>query len=105
MQVAHKDAKGKYKTVKDDQVKLIDKEVLIHPSSSLAGKAEWVVYNEFVLTKRNYIRTCTAIKPEWLISMAPEYYNPDHFPETDTKRELQRLQARIVKKGKKHNKR
>ena len=30
-------------------------------------KPEWVLYNEFVLTTKNYIRTCTDVKPEWLI--------------------------------------
>lgn len=63
MQVAKKDAQGKsvYTTIKDNQ------SVLLHPSTVLAHDAEWVLYNEFVLTTKNYIRTVTAVKPEWLL--------------------------------------
>lgn len=63
MQVAKKEAQGKsvYMTIKDNQ------NVLLHPSTVLAHDAEWVLYNEFVLTTKNYIRTVTAVKPEWLL--------------------------------------
>lgn len=62
MQVAKKEGSSKvYRTVKDDQA------VMLHPSTVLGIDSEWVVYNEFVLTNKNYIRTVTAIKPEWLI--------------------------------------
>lgn len=30
-------------------------------------KPEWVLYNEFVLTTKNYIRTCTDIKADWWV--------------------------------------
>jgi pre-mRNA-splicing factor ATP-dependent RNA helicase DHX15/PRP43 len=67
MQVAKKDAQGKsvYTTIKDNQ------SVLLHPSTVLAHDAEWVLYNEFVLTTKNYIRTVTAVKPEWLLVCFP----------------------------------
>ena len=63
MQVAKRDAAGKgvYTTVKDEQ------NVLLHPSASLQTESEWVVYNEFVLTKKNYIRTVTSVRAEWLL--------------------------------------
>lgn len=63
MQVAKKEPQGKnmYITVKDNQ------NVLLHPSTVLSHEAEWVLYNEFVLTTKNYIRTVTAVKPEWLL--------------------------------------
>ena len=63
MQVAKKETQGKtmYLTIKDNQ------NVLLHPSTVLGHEAEWVLYNEFVLTTKNYIRTITAVKPEWLI--------------------------------------
>lgn len=63
MQVAKKESTGKsmYTTVKDNQ------HVLLHPSTVLSHDAEWVLYNEFVLTTKNFIRTITAIKPEWLL--------------------------------------
>ena len=62
MQVAKREGTGKtYITVKDNQ------NVLLHPSTVLGQDSEWVVYNEFVLTTKNYIRTVTAVKPEWLL--------------------------------------
>jgi len=62
MQVAKRESSGKtYTTVKDEQ------SVLLHPSTVLGTDAEWVVYNEFVLTSKNYIRTVTAVKPDWLL--------------------------------------
>ena len=42
--------------------------VTIHPSSCLDHKPEWLLYNEFVLTNKNYIRTVTEIKGEWCVS-------------------------------------
>ena len=49
MQVAKKEANGKtYTTVKDNQT------VLLHPSTVLGQESEWVIYNEFVLTSKNY---------------------------------------------------
>jgi len=62
MQVAKRDGTSKtYTTIKDDQ------KVLLHPSTVLAQESDWLVYNEFVLTQKNYIRTVTAVKPEWLL--------------------------------------
>lgn len=60
-QVAHLERTGHYLTVKDNQV------VQLHPSTVLDHKPEWVLYNEFVLTTKNYIRTCTDVKPEWYV--------------------------------------
>ncbi|RAL67173.1 hypothetical protein DID88_007951 [Monilinia fructigena] len=74
MQVAKREATGKtYKTVKDDQ------SVLLHPSTVLKQDAEWVLYNEFVLTTKNYVRSVTAIRPEWLLDIAPTYYDLETF--------------------------
>lgn len=39
--------------------------VSLHPSVALDNKPEWVLYNEFVLTTKNYIRTVIIVKPEW----------------------------------------
>ncbi len=59
MQIGHLERTGHYLTVKDNQV------VALHPSCCLDHKPEWAVFNEFVLTTKNYIRTVTAIKGEW----------------------------------------
>ena len=56
MQVAHLERTGHYLTIKDNQI------VQLHPSTCLDHKPDWVIYNEFVLTTKNYIRTVTDVK-------------------------------------------
>lgn len=59
MQAAHLERTGHYLTIKDNQV------VQLHPSSCLDHKPDWVIYNEFVLTTKNYIRTVTDVKRKY----------------------------------------
>lgn len=70
MQVAMRESSNSkvYKTVKDDQL------VMIHPSTSVTNPYDWVVYNEFVLTTKQYVRTVTNIRPEWLLVCIPTSY-------------------------------
>ena len=91
MQVAHLERKGSethYVTVKDNQI------AAMHPSAALRVKPEWVLYNEFVLTNKNFLRTVTAVRGEWLVEAAPHYFDLSNFPEGETRRELERLFAR-----------
>jgi len=69
MQVAKKDSSGKNYMTVDQQ------SVLLHPSTVLAQDSEWVLYSEFVLTSKNYIRTVTAVKPEWLLVSSRSFGN------------------------------
>ncbi|KAL9332345.1 hypothetical protein ACSQ67_001955 [Phaseolus vulgaris] len=85
MQVAHLERTGHYLTVKDNQV------VHLHPSNCLDHKPEWVIYNEYVLTSRNFIRTVTDIRGEWLVDIAPHYYDLSNFPQCEAKRVLEKL--------------
>ncbi|VDK74500.1 unnamed protein product [Litomosoides sigmodontis] len=89
MQVAHLERSGHYITVKDNQL------VQLHPSTVLDHKPEWALYNEFVLTTKNFIRTVTDVKPEWLVQMAPQYYDMTTFPECDAKKKLQHTIATL----------
>lgn len=90
MQVAKKRSGNKgYLTIKDNQ------DVLIHPSTVLAAESEWVIYNEFVLTSKNYIRTVTTVKADWLVELAPKYYNLEHFSKGDVKLSLERVIERV----------
>jgi len=89
MQIAHLERTGHYLTVKDSQV------VQLHPSTVLDHKPDWVLYNEFVLTTKNYIRTVSDIKAEWLIKMAPQYYDMANFPQCEAKRQLERIIAKV----------
>ncbi|PWY95826.1 pre-mRNA splicing factor ATP-dependent RNA helicase Prp43 [Aspergillus sclerotioniger CBS 115572] len=96
MQVAKKETQGKtmYLTIKDNQ------NVLLHPSTVLGHEAEWVLYNEFVLTTKNYIRTITAVKPEWLIDIAPTYYDISGFPKGEIRSSLLRAAERLSRREK-----
>jgi pre-mRNA-splicing factor ATP-dependent RNA helicase DHX15/PRP43 len=49
-QVAHLQKSGNYMVVRDNQV------VAVHPSSNYDGRPEFVLYHEFILTSRNYVR-------------------------------------------------
>ena len=73
MQVAHLERTGHYLTIKDNQI------VQLHPSTCLDHKPDWVIYNEFVLTTKNYIRTVTDVKRKFFF----------HFPFTLKKRTKQ----------------
>ncbi len=95
MQVAKKEANGKtYTTVKDNQT------VLLHPSTVLGQESEWVVYNEFVLTSKSFVRTLTSVRGEWLLDIAPNYYDIDSFPKGEVKTALQRLGERVTRRQK-----
>jgi len=91
MHVAHLEKAGHYMTLKDSQV------VAIHPGSTLDHKPEWCIYNEFVLTSKNYIRTVTEVQPEWFYQVNPEYFNLESFPNCEAKRKLERIQKRYKK--------
>ncbi|CAE8584844.1 unnamed protein product [Polarella glacialis] len=86
MQVAHLEKSGHYLTVKDNQV------VALHPSTCISHKPEWVLYNEFVLTSKNFIRTVIQVRGEWLIELAPLYYDVKNFPKSEARSQLERLQ-------------
>ncbi|KKA29806.1 hypothetical protein TD95_003085 [Thielaviopsis punctulata] len=93
MQVAMRDASGKvYRTVKDDQA------VRLHPSTGLKIEYDWVLYNEFVLTSQQYIRTITGIKPQWLLEIAPAYYDLEEFKAGDMRQALARASESMKRK-------
>jgi HrpA-like RNA helicase len=91
MQIAHKEGeKGSYLTVKDNQV------VSLHPSCGLETQPEWVLFNEFVLTTRHFIRTVTEIRPDWLLELAANYYDMTTFTDGETKLALQRVKKKQI---------
>ncbi|CAN0910231.1 Pre-mRNA-splicing factor ATP-dependent RNA helicase DEAH1 [Linum grandiflorum] len=72
---------GSYKTVKFPQ------SVYIHPSSGLSQSVpRWVVYHELVLTTKEYMRQVTEVKPEWLVEIAPHYYQLKDVEDSVSKR-------------------
>ncbi|KAL3087375.1 hypothetical protein niasHT_029369 [Heterodera trifolii] len=85
MQIAHLEKSGHYITIKDKQ------KINLHPSTVLDHRPEWALYNEFVLTSQNFIRTVTEVRPEWLKEMAPTYYDFNSFSCSDLKQKLKAI--------------
>ncbi|KAJ1438813.1 DEAH-box nuclear pre-mRNA splicing factor [Ochromonadaceae sp. CCMP2298] len=98
MQVAHLQKQGHYLTVKDQQV------VAIHPSSVIDSKPPWILFQDFVLTTRNYVRTCSVARLEWLTELAPHYYDLENWPEGETKIEIERAYRRVQQEKEYHSK-
>ncbi|KAL4384317.1 hypothetical protein GQ457_15G006130 [Hibiscus cannabinus] len=72
---------GSYRTVKHPQT------VYIHPSSGLAQVLpRWVVYHELVLTTKEYMRNVTELKPDWLVEIAPHYYQMKDVEDAGSKK-------------------
>jgi pre-mRNA-splicing factor ATP-dependent RNA helicase DHX15/PRP43 len=90
MQVAYRQRSGEYLTAKDNQL------VSIHPSSVVINRPEWVLFEEFALTTKNFIRTVTATNVDWLVEMAPHYFDLENFPECEAKAELEQAYARLA---------
>jgi pre-mRNA-splicing factor ATP-dependent RNA helicase DHX15/PRP43 len=98
MQVAHLQRQGHYLTVKDQQV------VSIHPSSVINNKPAWVLFQDFVLTTKNYVRSVSAVDIDWLLELSPHYYDLENWPEGETKMEIERTYRRMMQSAA-HNKR
>ncbi|KAI1088946.1 P-loop containing nucleoside triphosphate hydrolase protein [Rostrohypoxylon terebratum] len=99
MQVAKKENNKVYRTLKEN-----NQAVMLHPSTVLTTDYEWVLYNEFVMTSKHYIRTVTGIKPEWLLELAPIYYDIESWDgQKDVKLALKavadRMRRRAAMKG------
>lgn len=97
MQVAHLQRQGHYLTCKDQQV------VALHPSTVIQTKPQWVCFQDFVLTAKNFIRTVTPVPVEWLIEHAPHYYDLESWPEGETKGELESAYRRFAQTAKYQN--
>ncbi|THU74176.1 hypothetical protein C4D60_Mb04t30590 [Musa balbisiana] len=93
---------GAYKTVKNPQT------VYIHPSSGLAEASfsfitifccvlpRWVIYHELVLTTKEYMRQVTELKPEWLIEIAPHFYQLKDVEDAAATKKLPRGKGRAA---------
>jgi len=84
-QVACKEKNNFYMTLKEKQL------VAMHPSTTLAFRPEWVLYHEYILTSKNYIRTVSIINPLWLMELAEHYFTQSEFPDSQGKRHLDRM--------------
>lgn len=69
--------------------------VMIHPSSFLHSReSEWVIYDELVLTTKEFMRNVFEIEPQWLIETAPFYFNQDEILADGKLKNLKKLIGR-----------
>lgn len=92
MQTAYKQRNGNYLTIKDNQI------VYIHPSSVVDSQPDWVLFEEFALTTKNYMRTVTTTRVDWLVEIAPHYFDLENFPECEAKAELELAYRKLAHK-------
>lgn len=83
--VAHLQSSGTYQVLKENHM------VLVHPSSAMKRKPEFVMYLEFVLTSKNFLRMVSPLKPEWMPQMFPKFYAPEKISTPGTRKVLQKL--------------
>ncbi|XP_001605302.1 probable ATP-dependent RNA helicase DHX35 [Nasonia vitripennis] len=69
---------GVYKTVRGG------KDLHIHPNSCLytLEQPQWVLFGEVVQTNKTYMRELTVIRPEWLVELAPHFYQRTAIDQT-----------------------
>lgn len=80
-----------YRQVKNGQV------VYIHPSSVLMEvNPKWVLYHELVLTSKEYMRSVMPLKPEWLMEVAPHYYNKKSLESLGVERKVPRGEGKAA---------
>ncbi|XP_050224189.1 pre-mRNA-splicing factor ATP-dependent RNA helicase DEAH1 [Mercurialis annua] len=83
-------ASGSYRTLRSPQI------VDIHPNSGLARaipQPKWIVYHELVLTGKKYMRQVTEAKPEWLLEIAPHYFDRTEVKESALNKHKKHLGA------------
>jgi pre-mRNA-splicing factor ATP-dependent RNA helicase DHX16 len=81
---------GDYQTVKQK------KTVFIHPSSVLAKEEQpppWLIFFELAFTTKEFMRQVAPIKPEWLVEIAPHYYQPSDV-EDDKSKKMPKMRKR-----------
>ncbi|KAI1736406.1 P-loop containing nucleoside triphosphate hydrolase protein [Xylaria scruposa] len=95
MQVAKRENNKIYRTLKDN-----NSAVMLHPSTVLGADYDWVIYNEFVLTSKQYVRTVTGIRPEWLLELAPQYYDLESWEgQKDVKQALKAVADKMRRRA------
>lgn len=66
-------------------------EVSLHPCTSLTHKPEWIVFHDVCVTSKPLVRTITEVRGEWLLDIAPSYYDPQKFPKNESRTALEKL--------------
>ncbi|XP_072977780.1 probable pre-mRNA-splicing factor ATP-dependent RNA helicase DEAH5 [Typha angustifolia] len=84
---SRKDPQEGYRTLVENQP------VYIHPSSALFQRQpDWVIYNELVMTTKEYMREVTVIDPKWLVELAPRFYKSSDPTKMSKRKRQERIE-------------
>jgi len=61
----------------------------------LQNPPRWIVYHELVLTSKEYARTVTEIRPDWLLEIAPHMYSSKDIA-ADLNKKMPKAQGRAA---------
>lgn len=89
-QIAHLHKAGMYTVFGETH------QVIIHPSSSVKPVHEFVLYLEFVLTSKNFIRNVSVMNGKWLVQLFPNIFNSENAKTTETKKAMETLERDMV---------
>jgi pre-mRNA-splicing factor ATP-dependent RNA helicase DHX15/PRP43 len=64
------------------------KEASIHPSSCMRRKPKWIVYDSYIFTNKDYVRTVSEVLPGWLFEASPSFFDVARFSDGLVKRAL-----------------
>mmetsp|Transcript_70055 Transcript_70055/g.194680 ORF Transcript_70055/g.194680 Transcript_70055/m.194680 type:complete len:713 (-) Transcript_70055:294-2432(-) len=79
---------GTYLTMRDNQ------EAALHPFTCLQHKPDWIVYNKVSINSRYFLRVATQVRVEWLVELAPKFFDVKTFPKCEAKLQLEKIAAR-----------
>ena len=63
--------------------------------SCMQTPPRWILYHELVLTSKEYARTVTEIKQQWLTEIAPHMYNQNDIQD-ETGKKVPKVQGRAA---------
>ena len=64
-------------------------------SLMMQNPPRWIVYHELVLTSKEYARTVTEIRPDWLLEIAPHMYSSKDIA-ADLNKKVPKTQGRAA---------
>lgn len=73
-QIAHLQSSGTYSVLFNPE-----NTVLVHPSSVVKTKPEFLMYIEYILTTKDYMRTVSEISITWLLQMYANMFAPSNM--------------------------
>lgn len=73
----------------------VHSQLCVTATALLQNPPRWIVYHELVLTSKEYARTVTEIRPEWLLEIAPHMYSSKDIA-ADLNKKMPKSQGRAT---------